>query len=142
MKKLTVLLLTLFSLPGHAADITARISGFDGDQGRARFAMFSTERQARFPDKTNLADYVMDAAITGGVATITINNVPAGEYAVFVYHDRNSNNILDHKWYGPPMEAFGYSKQFKVKLMPPSFDEVSFQITDSDLVLDIALQTF
>lgn len=141
MKRLTVLLLTLLSLPGYAADLTARITGFASNQGNARLVMFSKSRQALFPNKGD-ADYVRDSAISAGTATITISDVPAGEYAVFVYHDSNSNYSLDHKWYGPPNEAFGYYRHFTVKLMPPDFEEVSFQVTDRDLVFDLSLQTF
>lgn len=142
MKKLTMLLLALCALPGYAAEITARVTGFANDQGSVKFAMFSKSRQGFFPDKAGQADYVADSVISAGTATITFHNVPEGEYAVFVYHDSNSNNILDHRWYGPPLEPFAYYRAFKVKLMPPAFDEVAFQVTDRDRVLDISLQTF
>lgn len=141
MKRSILLLLTLLPLPGYGVDLTARITGFANSQGSARLAMFSKSRQELFPNKGN-PDYVRDSVITAGTATITLSDVPPGEYAIFVYHDSNSNNSLDHKWYGPPREAFGYYRHFTVKLVPPDFDEVSFQVTDKEMVFNISLQTF
>jgi uncharacterized protein (DUF2141 family) len=41
--------------------------------------------------------------------TYTFPNLPAGDYAVFVVHDENNNNIMDTGLFGRPIEGRGYS---------------------------------
>lgn len=142
MKQFVIVMLMLFALPLYAADITATITGFENNEGQLRFSMFSKSRQALFPMETGEAEYVSNAEIHNGKAIITIKDVPPGEYAVFVYHDSNGNNDMDHHWYGPPIEAFGYYKLFQVRLMPPNFDDVSFRVSDSDVKIRIPLQIY
>ncbi len=142
LRQSPLLMLLLLSLPLCAADITATVTGFENSDGRLRFSMFSKSRQGLFPMETGKADYVKEAEINGGEAIVKLSDVTAGEYAVFVYHDSNNNNDMDHHWYGPPIEAFGYYTPFKVKLMPPDFDEVSFRVTDSDMEITVPLQVY
>lgn len=142
MKQFVFVMLVLFALPLYAADITATITGFENSEGRLQFSMFPKSQQALFPMETGEAEYVSNAEIHNGEAIITIKDVPPGEYAVFVYHDSNGNNDMDHQWYGPPIEAFGYYIPFKVRLMPPDFGDVSFRVSDPVMKIRIPLQSF
>lgn len=142
MKRLALLMLIICSQPLFAVEITAHVTGFENSSGRLRFAMFTKAREDSFPVEFKDAEYVKDAGINNGEATVSISNVAAGVYAVFLFHDSNNNGVMDHKWYGPPEEAFAYYKLYKVKMMPPDFDDVSFQVSDTDIQLEIPLQIF
>lgn len=137
-----LLSLACLSVPAFAADITAHIAGVENGEGRVRFAMFSQSREKHFPQETERAEYLVDAHVNDGQATVSIADVPAGTYAIFVYHDRNNNGTVDHKWYGPPAEAFAYYRRYEVKWMPPGFEEVSFDVGGADIDMDITLQMF
>ncbi len=142
MKKWHLIFLTLLSTPLYGANLSASVSGFENAQGHLRFALFSKARQEAFPRETDKADYVRDLEIRNGQAQVSLCDIPPGTYAVFLFHDSNDNGVVDHRWYGPPEEAFAYYRIFKVRLLPPEFDEVAFQVKDADIEMEIPLQHF
>lgn len=71
------------------------------------------------------------APIHDGSATISIHELPNGEYAAVAYHDENSNGELDHHFLGFPNEPLGYSGGFEFGLFSgmPSFDKLKFRFS-------------
>ena len=61
-------------------------------------------------------------------------------YAAGVYHDENGNGRLDLTFVGTPSEGRGYSRTESVRLAPPSFDEARFEVTESDVLMDVVLK--
>mgnify|MGYP001340022858 CR=1 FL=1 len=62
-------------------------------------------------------DYVVD--VTGDPLTIFMDTLPAGVYAIKLYHDENSNNECDMNLLGIPTEKFGFSnKSINLALSP------------------------
>ena len=53
--------------------------------------------------------------------TVTVNGLPAGDYAVVALHDENRNMKLDRNVLGWPKEGFGFSNNSRVGFGPPSF---------------------
>jgi uncharacterized protein (DUF2141 family) len=53
--------------------------------------------------------------------TVTLENVPAGNYAVVALHDENKNMKLDRNLVGWPKEGFGFANNPHVGLSPPAF---------------------
>lgn len=88
------------------------------------------------------AQHISEAEIINGRANISLNGIKPGSYAIFVYHDSNNNNKVDHKWYGPPKESVGYYREYKIKMMPPDFEDVMFEYIKSNIKMSIVLQTF
>ncbi|AZQ44752.1 DUF2141 domain-containing protein [Nonlabens ponticola] len=68
-------------------------------------------------------------AIVDGVATVTFKNVPAGEYAVMVLHDKNENMQMDFENNGMPKEDYGMSNN-PMSMGPPSWADAKFDVTD------------
>lgn len=64
------------------------------------------------------------AARTGGIA---ITDLAPGVYAIAAVHDENGNNKLDTAL-GIPKEGFGFSRNPAIKMGPPKFAEVRFQV--------------
>ena len=54
--------------------------------------------------------------------------LPPGEYAAVAYHDVNANGMCDVNFIGFPTEPIAFSRQFKLCLRPPKFDEISFVV--------------
>ncbi len=54
--------------------------------------------------------------------------LPAGDYAVSVYHDLNSNGKLDKNIFGAPNEPYAFSRNYKPVFRAPRFDEVKVQL--------------
>jgi uncharacterized protein (DUF2141 family) len=69
---------------------------------------------------------------------VIICDVEAGEYAVSIFQDENSNGELDSNFIGIPKEPYGFSNNLK-KMRPPSFEEALFEY-DADEVVVIKLK--
>jgi uncharacterized protein (DUF2141 family) len=79
------------------------------------------------------------AKATQGKVTIKFVDVPAGMYAVRVFHDKNSNNKLDLQFLGFPAEPYGFSNDAKISLGPPSFRDAAFHVHSENQTIQIKL---
>ena len=72
--------------------------------------------------------------------TISFYGIPKGEYALAVFHDLNSNNKMDKRWFIIPAEPFGFSNNTvgKTSLGPPSYEKASFYL-DKDTTVGVEL---
>ncbi len=73
-----------------------------------------------------------------GMVALKIENMPAGEYALAVFHDENANNELDTNWLGIPTEKVAFSKGKMKTFGPPKYKECVFSV-NSDYEINIEL---
>ncbi|WP_228237924.1 DUF2141 domain-containing protein [Allomuricauda sp. M10] len=73
-----------------------------------------------------------------GSVVLKIANLPAGEYALAVFHDENDNGKLDTNWLGIPREKVAFSNAEMKTFGPPKYKECAFRIT-SDYEININL---
>ena len=66
--------------------------------------------------------------------------LPAGEYAIAVFHDENLNNKLDRHALGYPLEAYGFSNNARGKFGPPKYQAATFQLGEETVELTISLK--
>jgi len=69
---------------------------------------------------------------------VVLTDVPAGQYAVSVFHDENLNEKLDKNFMGIPKEGYGASNNPGRKMRAPTFDEACFS-HQADQSLEIKL---
>ncbi|MGJ8684200.1 MAG: DUF2141 domain-containing protein [Nonlabens sp.] len=74
--------------------------------------------------------------IVDGVATVTFENVPAGEYSVIVLHDLNGNQRMDFE-NGMPTENYSVSGG-QISYGPPNFGDSKFTLKE-DMEMSIRL---
>jgi len=72
-------------------------------------------------------------------ASLTIRNVPKGNYSISVAHDENLNKKFDKNILGIPTESFGFSNNPKIYFGPPSFDQIRFKLDDKSKIMNIRL---
>ena len=53
-------------------------------------------------------------------------DLPAGEYAVTAYHDKNNNEKFDRTLFGRPRESFGYTTNSEIGTGRVQFDNTRF----------------
>jgi uncharacterized protein (DUF2141 family) len=109
-----------------AATLDVSVTGIDQQEGAIMLAMFDSEaafngegapvRSVRIP-------------VTGDAASASFDDLPAGRYAIKLYHDANGNGALDTNPLGLPVEGYGFSGNGG-RFGPPSFDEAVFEIND------------
>jgi uncharacterized protein (DUF2141 family) len=119
-----------------AAAVTAQVSGIDAGIGQLYVALHN---KSNFLTTTYSATRV---AAIGQQASmqVTLPDVPAGDYVLVVYQDKNRNGRLDKNMFGAPSEPFGFSQNVKVRFSAPGFDEAKFRHGAAPSVLSIALQ--
>lgn len=61
-----------------------------------------------------------------GTTTVTVPNVPPGDYAVQAFLDENDNNRIDRALFGIPKEGVGFSRDARIVLSPPKWADAMF----------------
>ncbi|BDX04789.1 DUF2141 domain-containing protein [Planctobacterium marinum] len=56
-------------------------------------------------------------------------DLPAGDYAIKLFHDENSNGQLDTNMMGLPKEGYGFSNNAG-RFGPASYEEAKFSVTE------------
>lgn len=119
--------------PVQAADLEIRITGLERLQGLVHFGLYNDPDE--FPGGTSLAGD--DIAADRDTLIFRVRDLTPGDYAVAVFHDRNANGEHDISIFG--IEDFGFSQNARAFFGPPAFDDASFHIDDSDIVVVIDL---
>jgi uncharacterized protein (DUF2141 family) len=115
-------------------DLEIEIHGIEQIKGEIRVALFN---QKSVWLKTSALN--AKVSVTGKKVTVTMANVPEGEYAISVYHDVNSNGKLDRNGIGMPTEPYAFSNNAQGNFGPPSFDSAKVKIEANTKVLSLHL---
>ncbi len=86
-----------------------------------------TRNPAHFPDCNRDPAAVKRSVGAGQAGSIRLAGMTPGVYALAVIHDENANGRLD-KFMGVPREGFGFSRNPRIRMGPPRFDEVRFEL--------------
>jgi len=119
-----------------AGEVDIRLHGVASSEGKVRLALF--EDEAAFEAGRQIAGVFVPANPDG--VEIVFRGVPAGTYAISAYHDRNDNKELDRNLVGMPVEPFGFSNNARGTFGPPSFEKMSFAVSDAPVALEIHLR--
>jgi len=127
MKKL-LLAIPLFTITLLAYDLTIEVDGFENDQGRLSIGLYVDAET--FPDQD--MEYIgQHVSILRNKAVAIFKDLPSKTYALALYHDANSNGVLDKNFFGIPKEAYGFSNNAKGSFGAPSFDQAKFELTQN-----------
>jgi uncharacterized protein (DUF2141 family) len=78
--------------------------------------------------------------IENAKAECNFTDIAAGDYAVSVFHDENSNGKLDRNFIGMPKEGVGASNDAKGHFGPPKFNDAQFTYSGGQKTLTIHIQ--
>ncbi|GEQ85885.1 hypothetical protein ULMS_13930 [Patiriisocius marinistellae] len=78
------------------------------------------------------------AEIKNGKSIITFENIPDGEYAITIYHDKNNNNQMDFSLNKMPLENYGASNNV-MSFGPPMWSDAKFAVNGEDVAMEIRL---
>lgn len=122
-----------------SANLTVCVTGARNAKGKIRVALFSDGKG--FPNDASQAVHTQAADIDPQTlsAKVVFAGLPAGVYAVSVFHDENVNEKLDKNFMGVPKEGYGASNNPKKKMGPPNFDEAKFQLSGTEQSVEIKL---
>ena len=128
----STLLATTFA---GAADLTIHIDDVKAAAGNVMVALFNSEGSfLKAPVKSS----GMLAAKNS--TTLVIQDLPAGEYAIAVYHDANGNGKMDKNLLGIPTEDYAFSNNALGKMGPPSFANARFALPAAGAAVRVSLK--
>ena len=102
------------------------MTGFNNEEGTARVAFFLDARV--WPDGDSAIFATAVVPISDGHAVAVFEDVPAGPFAVSVFHDEDSNGELNSAALGIPSEPYGFSGDARGLFGAPSFKEAQIEL--------------
>jgi uncharacterized protein (DUF2141 family) len=114
------------SRPSGTGRVEVTMTGFKSEKGQAMVAFYLDGRG--WPDGEDGLFASAVVPISGGSAIATFEDVPAGPFAVSVYHDENGDGKMDTNLVGIPSEDYGFSADASGVFGPPSFEEASLEL--------------
>ena len=115
--------------------LTIEIQNIDILEGNIRIGVFNTSEKF-LKEGLSFKNYVI--AVKNTTVTIIIDDLPKGEYAFLLYHDKNSDGKLNQNFLGIPKEPFGFSNNVRPKIAKPTFDECKF-LLEKDKKLQVKI---
>jgi uncharacterized protein (DUF2141 family) len=116
--------------------LTIRVHEVRNSKGVVGILVFDTADG--WPDKVTSSIRSKAVPARNGSATLVLDDLPHGDYAVVVLHDENKNMKLDRNLLGMPREGWGMSNNPKARMSAPGFASASFALR-SDMRLEIRL---
>ena len=123
---IAALALLLTGAAARATDLELQVQGLRNTSGTIHLCL--TRSAAHFPDCTGEAGMISRTVRAAEASSILIRGVPPGDYAVSLIHDENGDGQLN-KFLGIPREGFGFSRNPRLRMGPPGFEECRFAVT-------------
>ena len=107
-------------------NVTVIVKDANSNDGKMFLALYNTEA-----DFLNTSFKGMQSAIENEQCTITFQNIPAGVYAVSIFHDENDNGKMDTNFMGIPKEDYGCSNDASGFMGPPKWEDAKFELKEN-----------
>ncbi|MDF3125322.1 DUF2141 domain-containing protein [Rheinheimera sp. 1928-s] len=124
-----------------AQNLTVILSGLTSEQGQLVVRVYNSEKHW-LSDKTDEIFQQQSFALQGQVKDATIQfslELPAGDYALSLFQDKDNNGELKSNWIGIPKEPVATSNNAKGSMGPPDYKDAVFQIADQPAVQQLNL---
>ncbi|HEY9824727.1 MAG TPA: DUF2141 domain-containing protein [Stenomitos sp.] len=120
--------------------LEVNFKGLSSSEGQICLRLFAGPKG--FPGGGTDSDLAVSRcdALSAGNATVTLENLKPGTYAITVYHDRNNDGKMNKTSFGFPEEGFGFSNNPELGFSSPSFDETKFEVKDSKTTIQIQMR--
>ncbi len=117
------------------ADLTIHVTNISKPEGEIAWVLFDNEAGYKADSEPVLS---LRRRVDGESMRVTVHDLPAGEYAVKLYHDANRNGELDANMIGIPTEGYGFSNNAG-RFGPPSFEDAAV-VLEEDAEIEIRVR--
>lgn len=124
---------TLLAAPAQAESLTVELDGVRATAGRLSV---SVQTRDQFMQQNGVAGSVLTSP-SAGAHTFSFE-VPAGEYAVSVWHDDNGNGRFDSDETHRPLDGWAMVNGDQID-SEPRFDQVKTSVADSPVRVRLAM---
>ncbi len=134
MKKMVLIWLglsllgTFISHAANAAELDVSVTEIEKAEGTIVMALFDSETAWKGDGGPVRSAKV---EVSGDAVSVRFEDLPAGRYAIRLFHDANSNGKMDTNSFGLPKEGYGFSGKGGM-FGPPKFKKAAFEVADGD----------
>ena len=134
--RIIILCIVLVPLSMFAQNkISVHVNNVDSKFGQVNVAVYDSDDSFLTFDRVLKTESV---PAKDGMVTLIIEDLPVGEYALAVFHDKNGNDKLDTNWLGIPKERVAFSKAKMRTFGPPKYKECAFKVnSDYEISIDL-----
>ncbi|WP_440056328.1 DUF2141 domain-containing protein (plasmid) [Pseudoalteromonas sp. T1lg65] len=136
------------SMPGKPTSLTVEISSVENTDGQILVLLFDNSEDYASDKNINAADaHFFKTLIVKPevpVTTAVFEQIPAGQYAIHVIHDRDSDGGMDRMLFpftGMPSEPYAISNNVYNNFSKASFKDALFQVNAPATKISLALST-
>ena len=119
----TSLFVTLNPASAAATELSVEIKGIASNSGDVYVAIYDKAEKWM---KTSLSG--AKVAAKKGSVSASFKELPAGDYAISLYHDENGNGKMDANVMGMPTEPYAFSNDAAGNYGPASFEQAKFKV--------------
>lgn len=127
---LLTLTISALLLQAPAAQLSVTIENPQSKTGQVLCSLFKEAKG--FPGKSPLGFGNVTGKWVGKTAVCEFEAVPAGTWAVTVFHDENGNGKIDENFVGIPTEGYGATNNIIPTLSAPRWEDAKFQLAEGE----------
>jgi len=124
-------------LSAQNVNLTIKITGIEKIAGKVEVGLYNNADN--FPKENK--EFKKASIIVNANVLTYIFTVPAGNYAVAIFQDENSDGVMNKNFLGIPQEKFGFSNNVKPIFSAPSFEDTKIHLT-KDMTTEIKLISY
>ena len=124
------------AVEAQPASLTVHIANLRGRKGVVHACL--TRDPRHFPDCRG-DPLAVRSTVPASAASLRFAALPAGRYAITLFHDENRNQRLD-MLLGMPREGFGFSGNPRIRFGAPKFREVTIALPPGQTDQTIRMQ--
>jgi|AntRauMFilla1563_2_1112583.scaffolds.fasta_scaffold01468_5 uncharacterized protein (DUF2141 family) len=133
-----ILLFSIFTMKDANTPLNLTIKNIKSDQGTIRILIF--DKADGFPEEVTNAVKSLSIPVKDFAKSVVIADLPAGTYAISLFHDEDNDGKLKKNGVGLPSEAYGFSNNPTLFFGPPSFSKCAFTVNSTPIKVEIKLK--
>lgn len=120
-----------------AESLSVQVSQARSDEGVVRCGLFNDVATWRKEDQ---AWRSVDASLHDAKAVCDFGSVPAGNYAIAVFHAEQGEANISYGFLGKPKQGVGFSNNPSITFGPPDFESALISVRTQPVVIPIQLK--
>lgn len=132
----TFILFTAIAM-AQTCNLEVVVKGLKNTEGQI---MISINRGPEGWPESNFIEQRFIPTFTAPEFTIMFEDLPHGNYAIGLLHDKDENGEMTKNFLGIPKEGFAFSRDYNVVFRAPKYHEANFELDTSTKKIMITIQ--